>query len=98
MLDIPSPESDTREKSKEEREREKTLRTAGRELLGQQGVYCIACHNFNGKPAPVNKGIDLMTILRATAAWLVQQLCTQSGQVPTTHRDALFMARWSRRS
>ena len=61
VLDIPSPESDTREKSKEEREREKTLRSAGRELLGQQGVYCIACHNFNGKPAPVNKGIDLMT-------------------------------------
>lgn len=60
-LDIPSPESDTREKSKEDREREKSLRTAGRELLGQQGVYCVACHNFNGKPAPVNKGIDLMT-------------------------------------
>jgi mono/diheme cytochrome c family protein len=61
VLDIPSPESDTKEKSKEAREREKALRTAGRELLGQQGVYCIACHNFNGKPAPVNKGIDLMT-------------------------------------
>ena len=56
-LNIPSPESDT----KAEREREKMLRAAGRELLGQQGVYCVACHNFNGKPAPVNKGIDLMT-------------------------------------
>ncbi|MDX1928295.1 MAG: hypothetical protein SFV81_17340 [Pirellulaceae bacterium] len=61
VLDIPSPESDTKEKSKEAREREKLLRAAGRELLGQQGVYCVACHNFNGKPAPVNKGIDLMT-------------------------------------
>ena len=60
-LDIPSPESDTKQESKEEREREKMLRTAGRELLGQQGVYCVACHNFNGKPAPVNKGVDLMT-------------------------------------
>jgi mono/diheme cytochrome c family protein len=60
-LNIPSPESDTKVESKEEREREKMLRTAGRELLGQQGVYCVACHNFNGKPAPVNKGIDLMT-------------------------------------
>jgi mono/diheme cytochrome c family protein len=60
-LNIPSPESDTRQKTKEENEREKMLRTAGRELLGQQGVYCVACHNFNGKPAPVNKGIDLMT-------------------------------------
>lgn len=61
VLRIPSPESDTKEKSKADREREKLLRTAGRELLGQQGVYCVACHNFNGKPAPVNKGIDLMT-------------------------------------
>lgn len=60
-LDIPSPENDREQETPEEREREKLLRSAGRELLGQQGVYCVACHNFNGKPAPVNKGIDLMT-------------------------------------
>ncbi len=54
---IPSPESD----SESERAREKRLRPAGRELLGDKGLNCIACHNFNGKPAPVNKGIDLMT-------------------------------------
>ena len=56
-LNIPVPES----RSPIEREREKLLRTAGRELLGDKGVNCIACHNFNGKPAPINKGIDLMT-------------------------------------
>ena len=54
---IPSPESD----SESVRQREKLLRSAGRELLGDKGLNCIACHNFNGKPAPVNKGIDLMT-------------------------------------
>ncbi len=54
---IPSPESD----SESVRQREKLLRPAGRELLGDKGLNCIACHNFNGKPAPVNKGIDLMT-------------------------------------
>ena len=54
---IPSPESD----SESERAREKRLRPAGRELMGDKGLNCIACHNFNGKPAPVNKGIDLMT-------------------------------------
>lgn len=56
-LDIPTPES----RSEKVREREKLLRAAGRELLGDKGVNCIACHNFNGKPAPINKGMDLMT-------------------------------------
>jgi len=56
-LKIPNPES----RNKGEREREKLLRTAGRELLGDKGVYCVACHSFNGKPSPINQGIDLMT-------------------------------------
>ncbi len=56
-LNIPNPENN----SESERNREKLLRTAGWELLGDKGLNCIACHNFNGKPAPVNKGIDLMT-------------------------------------
>lgn len=56
-LKIPSTES----RSKSEQEREKLLRTAGRELLGDKGLNCIACHNFNGKPSPINKGMDMMT-------------------------------------
>ncbi len=56
-MKIPSPEG----RSDAEREREKLLRKAGQELLGDKGLNCINCHNFNGKPAPVNKGIDLMT-------------------------------------
>ena len=56
-LKIPSTES----RSKSEQEREKLLRAAGRELLGDKGLNCIACHNFNGKPSPINKGMDIMT-------------------------------------
>jgi mono/diheme cytochrome c family protein len=56
-MKIPSSES----RSDGEREREKLLRAAGRELLGDKGLNCIACHNFNGKAGPLNKGIDLVT-------------------------------------
>lgn len=56
-MKIPSPES----RSESEREREKLLRAGGRELLGDKGLNCVACHNFNGKAALVNQGIDLPT-------------------------------------
>ncbi len=56
-MTIPNPESRT----DSEREREKLLRAGGRELLGDKGLNCIACHNFNGKAALTNQGIDLLT-------------------------------------
>lgn len=56
-MNIPKPES----RNEKEREREKVLRAAGRELLGDKGLNCVACHNFNGKAAHVNQGIDLLT-------------------------------------
>jgi mono/diheme cytochrome c family protein len=63
-LTIPSPENPG------QREREKLLRAAGRELLGDKGLNCIACHNFNGKPSPAHKGMDLMTSFpRLQSAW-----------------------------
>jgi len=43
------------------KERERELRTAGHQLLGDKGLNCITCHNFNGKPSPGFKGIDLTT-------------------------------------
>ncbi len=65
-LNLPKAESN----SEDERAREKLLRAGGRELLGDKGLNCVACHNFNGKPAPVNKGIDLMTTYqRLQPAW-----------------------------
>ncbi|MEY4566382.1 MAG: hypothetical protein RLY14_1352 [Planctomycetota bacterium] len=66
QLRTPSPES----QSEEVRTLERRLRPAAQELLGDKGLNCIACHNFNGKPSPLNKGIDLMTTReRLQPAW-----------------------------
>ena len=68
-LKIPNPESRT----EKDREQEKLLRAAGRELLGDKGLNCVACHNFNGKPGSVNQGIDLLTTYpRLQPAWFDQ--------------------------
>lgn len=56
-MNLPAAEG----RSESERQREKLLRAGGRELLGDQGLNCIACHNFNGKAAPGTTGIDLLT-------------------------------------
>ncbi len=56
-MKIPNPEG----RNESERQHEKLIRAAGRELLGDKGANCIACHNFNGKAASVNQGIDLLT-------------------------------------
>ncbi len=53
-MKLPNPES----RSEEEKQREKLMRAAGRELLGDKGANCVACHNFNGKAASTNQGID----------------------------------------
>ena len=61
---IPNPERDS------DREREREFRKAGHDLLGNQGLYCIACHNFNGKEAPVNRGMELTSSFqRLQPAW-----------------------------
>ncbi len=56
-MNIPSSEA----RSESDRNREKLLRAGGRELLGEKGLNCIACHQFNGKAAPGSQGIDLIT-------------------------------------
>ena len=56
-MNIPSVES----RSESDRNREKLLRAGGRELLGDKGLNCVACHGFNGKAAPGSQGIDLIT-------------------------------------
>ena len=53
------PQSERR--TEKERQEEKLIRAAGRELLGDKGANCVSCHNFNGKVAQVNQGIDLLT-------------------------------------
>jgi len=49
-MNIPSPEG----RNEKEREQEKLIRAAGRELLGDKGANCVACHRFNSKAANVS--------------------------------------------
>ncbi len=43
------------------REEEPEMRNGAHFLLGDQGLNCIACHNYNAKESPGMKGLDLMT-------------------------------------
>ncbi|QTN33965.1 c-type cytochrome [Akkermansiaceae bacterium] len=40
---------------------DRNVRDAATELLGDKGLNCIACHNYNGKESPGMKGLDIMT-------------------------------------
>lgn len=62
---LPRPEGG----NEKERAREKELRAGGRELVGDKGLNCAACHTFNGKK-PGKAGIDLLTFTeRLQADW-----------------------------
>ncbi|BCX46271.1 cytochrome c [Haloferula helveola] len=53
-----------------DRESAPMMRNGGHLLVGNQGLNCIACHNFNGKESPGMKGLDLMTSYqRLQPAW-----------------------------
>jgi mono/diheme cytochrome c family protein len=72
--------------SKEEREQAKELREAGKKLLGNTSLNCVACHNFNGK-TPQNNGIELMTThQRLKPSWFYQFLCA-----PNNYRPRIVM-------
>ena len=81
QMTIPSPES----RNEAEREREKLLRAAGRELLGDKGANCVACHRFNSKGANVNQGIELLTSYeRLEPAWFYHYLRNPGAFRPRT--------------
>lgn len=81
QMSIPSPES----RNEAEREREKLLRAAGRELLGDKGANCVACHRFNSKGANVNQGIELLTSYeRLEPAWFYHYLRNPGAFRPRT--------------
>ncbi|MDC0143623.1 c-type cytochrome [Verrucomicrobia bacterium] len=47
-------------------------RDGGHLLLGDKGLNCIACHNFNGKASPGLKGVDLLNSFeRLQPSWFV---------------------------
>jgi len=81
-LNIPKAETN----NPKERERERELRAAGRELIGDKGLNCIACHSFNGK-VPNKHGIDLMTTTqRLQPSWVYHFL-----QDPNAFRPRIVM-------
>lgn len=63
LLDVDEmPEIDRAEMAK--------MRNGAHQLLGDTGLSCIACHNFNGIESPGMKGLDLMTSYqRLQPAW-----------------------------
>jgi len=80
-LNIPSAER----RSESERNREKLLRAGGRELLGDTGLNCVACHIFNGKAAPGSQGIDLVTTTqRLQPGWFNRYLRNPGAFRPRT--------------
>ncbi|MGB1129976.1 MAG: c-type cytochrome, partial [Haloferula sp.] len=53
-----------------DRQSNRTMRDGANQLLGNKGLNCIACHNYNGKESPGMKGLDLMTTYqRLQPAW-----------------------------
>lgn len=80
-MKIPNPESG----DEKVRQQEKLIRAAGRELLGDKGANCVACHNFNGIAANVNQGIDLLTSYeRLQPAWFYSYLQNPGAFRPRT--------------
>lgn len=67
------------------REKQKLYRAAGQQLLGDKGLNCITCHNFNEKPSPSFKGIDLMTTRqRLKPGWFNQFMVNPGKYRPGT--------------
>ena len=69
------------------REEQPQMRDGAHTLLGDQGLNCIACHNYNGKESPGMKGIDLMTTYeRLQPTWFYQYMIA-----PTKFRPGIIM-------
>ncbi len=64
--------------------RERELRAAGHDLLGDKALNCVACHTFNGKSANF-KGIDLMiSYQRLKPSWFYQYMRDPNAFRPRT--------------
>ena len=72
--------------NKKERERAQEMRDAGRKLMGNKSLNCVACHDYNGK-TPQNNGIELMTThQRLQPSWFYHFLCD-----PNAYRPRIIM-------
>ncbi|OUV13158.1 MAG: hypothetical protein CBC46_07370 [Verrucomicrobiaceae bacterium TMED86] len=76
-VDLPEPD----------RESKPQMRNGAHLLLGDKGLNCISCHNFNGKESPGMKGLDLMTTFqRLQPGWFYDFM-----QNPAKHRPGIIM-------
>ncbi len=81
-FDLTIPNAESRNPKEQSRERE--LRAAGRELIGDKALSCIACHTFNGKSANF-KGIELMTFYqRLKPSWFYHYMLNPGAYRPRT--------------
>jgi mono/diheme cytochrome c family protein len=63
------------------------MRNGAHQLLGDTGLNCIACHNFNGTESPAMKGLDLMTTYqRLQPAWFARYM-----RNPAAFRPGIIM-------
>lgn len=66
---------------------DREVRDAALTLLGDKGLACISCHNYNGKESPGFKGLDLMTShQRLRPEWFYHFMLS-----PATHRPGILM-------
>ncbi|MDB4541460.1 cytochrome c [Akkermansiaceae bacterium] len=69
------------------RETKPMVNNGGHLLLGDKGLNCIACHNYNGKESPGMKGLDLATSFqRLEPGWFYHFM-----QNPGAHRPGIIM-------
>jgi len=65
------------------RDQRKVYREAGHKLMGDKGLACITCHNFNGHKSPGMKGIDLITSHeRLKPRWMFEFLRNPASKRP----------------
>ncbi len=69
------------------REERPMVSNGGHLLLGETGLNCITCHNYNGKESPGMKGLDLITSYqRLQPGWFYEFM-----KNPGAHRPGIIM-------
>lgn len=70
-----------------EKNLDRETRDSALRLIGDKGLNCIACHNFNGKDGPGMKGLDIMTSYqRLQPAWFFSYM-----KNPAAFRPGIIM-------
>ena len=83
----PDEPSDPDDLSAQDRDLRNKMRSGAQQLLGDTGLNCISCHNFNGTESQGMKGLDLMTSFqRLQPKWFEQYM-----KNPAAYRPGIIM-------